>query len=104
MITDKFKTDLFQKIADDALKPMSIITIKEKFNLSFPFKVKRVRDTTGNGHFKGVTTIKEIFKKDVNAYPTRAKAARYVTNNHSGGPYGSWQSAEFEDYILSENY
>jgi hypothetical protein len=83
-------TKQMTKVIDEALKPMSIIEIKEKFNLSFPFRVKRVKDSIGNGSWMGVTIITAIFKVNNGVFRT---------NN---GNNKSNQHAEVQDYILYE--
>lgn len=81
------------KIVDNAIKPMSILEIKEKFNLSFPFEVKRVKDSYGAGTWKGTTTITNIFHK--------VNETCYTNNENTT----SRQCAEVQDYILFEgNY
>lgn len=39
----KLDTTRFTEVIDDAMKPDTIVNIQKKFNLDFPFKVKRVR-------------------------------------------------------------
>jgi hypothetical protein len=98
MITEKLNLEYISDIAKDALKPMSIMAIKEKFLLSFPFKVRRVRDSCGAGSFSGVTTISTIEYR-----MSQRRGWGYGTNNFyfkDGKKHG--QSAELEDYILEE--
>lgn len=97
---DTFKLDLMnkavQKIIDESVKPMSIVAIKDKYNLQFPFKVKRVKDSKGSGKFLGITLISKIVQVDLT---TRENRICTVTNNEDGEDY---QSAELQDYILFE--
>lgn len=103
MINTKFTNDLLtkqiQKLEDEALKPMSILEIKEKFNLNFPFKVKRVKlgyDKKTNivGLPFEFTTITEI-KKHLEL--------GFITNNKIESNVQLWvQCAEVQDYILYE--
>lgn len=90
-----FKNHLLHKqineLVDDILKPMSILQIQKKYDLEFPFKVKRVRSGL---KFNGVTTITEIRQHEKH---------RWVTNNtdihHNKRAF---QSADIEDYVLFE--
>lgn len=99
-----FKLDLVnkavQKLIDDSVKPMSISQIKEKFNLSFPFKVKRVQDTVGAGTFQGISTISSIFI----GITKRSVTNNYlITNNQEDNTETlHMQLSEVPDYILFE--
>lgn len=88
----------FNKILEEALKPMSIKEIQEKFNLSFPFQVKRVQNSSehaANAFPVGETfNITEIWHK-----PCVKKGMEYVTNNKGKVDH---QSAELQDYRLAE--
>ena len=98
MIKDKLKLDLLNKsvtkLIDDTKKPMSILQIKEKYNLSFPFQVKRVKFTYSNqdmfGSLNKVFIVQEI-KKESDGYVV------YI-------PYEERFKlcAEIQDYILFE--
>lgn len=92
-----FLTKEFNKISEDALKPMSILEIQKKFNLSFPFQVKRVRNSSefsANAFPVGdVFTINKIWEK-----PSE-KGLEFVTNNKGKINH---QSAELKDYQLVE--
>ena len=93
-----FLTKEFTKLTEDAIQPMSIKDIQEKFKLSFPFKVKRVRNSSGLasnafpvGHEFVITNI---WNK-----PCEKKGMEFVTNNKGKINH---QSAELQDYMLSE--
>jgi uncharacterized protein YlxP (DUF503 family) len=95
--TNDLLTKQLLKLKEDALKPMSIIELKEKFNLSFPFKVNRIKFSYSDKHpqvFMGVTTVTEI----------RLSSDKGLRTNNQFIENGKcWsQCANVQDYILYE--
>ncbi len=93
--TNDLLTKQITKLEEDALKPMSILEIKEKFNLSFPFKVKRVKQSINPelGLIFEFSIINEIIKTNPG----------YGTNNVITQHNKRWrQDANVQDYILFE--
>ena len=90
-----FITKEFNKISEEAIKPMSILEIQKKFQLSFPFQVKRVRNSSefsANAFPVGqIFTITHIWDKPCD------KGLEFVTNNKGKINH---QSAELKDYQL----
>lgn len=101
MIKEGLSLKYIADIALQAIEPMSILQIRERFALSLPFRVKRVRYSKPSAEavraWEGVTTVSEIF-------PKRGKSSvEFATNNVClEGPVKHRQSAELEDYILWE--
>lgn len=102
MNTTVFKNDLLtkqiEKLVEKNEEPMSIIQIKEKYGLSFPFQVRRVRDSIGFGTWSGVTTITGFRKPE----PSKGLTHIGTNNERISGTTGHIQSAEVEDYVLHE--
>lgn len=67
-------TQKLTEILDETKKPMTICEIQEKYNLSFPFRVRNI--VCDNG-FSGITLIEKIEFRYLNAIDKTNK----VTNN-----------------------
>ena len=88
-------TQKLTEILDETKKPMNIVDIKEKYNLSFPFQVKNI--VCDNG-FPQITTITEIKEKILDDGLTKVTNNMFEENNEE-----FYQGAvKFKYYVLHE--
>ncbi len=97
--TYKLDLDPFNEVIDDAMKPDTIINIQNKYGLTFPFTVKRVKCSgLGIGGFsKGCIVV-------VTGYHEATDGALCVNNTRvkvSGG-FQSIGADNFKDFALWE--
>lgn len=94
---DKINSEL-DKLIDDTKKPMSIIDIKDKYNLQFPFRVKRV--IKGKvGLFEGISEI-TLFQPSLVGNTTISN--NEINFKESNITYFYYQDAQLPHYVLYE--
>ena len=91
-------TQKLTEILDETKKPMTICEIQEKYNLSFPFQVRKV---VNKNSFPEITTIKEIKYRLLGLINETCKVTnnRYIDKNNNL----IYQNADkYKYYVLHE--